>query len=171
MWKKILKTGFVKLMHPTMKLHGAAELAPCTEINISGGGSITLGKNVMTNKRVTFSAVGGKLVIGDNVSFNRNAIVVCRSSIEIGSHTSFGPNVVIYDHDHQLGSAGYEGNRYKCSPVVIKDNCWIGANVTILRGTVIGEGCVIGANTVIKGEIPPYSIVKSARELSIEPLR
>ena len=171
MFKSILRTGFVKLMHPTIKLRGINSVKLGTEVKMCEGGRITLGKNVMTNKRVTFSAVGGELVIGDSVSFNRNVIVVCRQSIKIGNHTSFGPNTVIYDHDHQLNSSGYEGNEYTCSPVVIGDHCWIGANVIILRGSVIGEGCVIGANAVIKGKIPAYSLVKGARELSIEALR
>ncbi len=171
MIQTILRTGFVKLMHPAIKLKGINSVRLGTEINICKGGRITLGKNVMTNKRVTFSAVGGDLAIGDCVSFNRNVIVVCRQSIEIGSYTSFGPNTVIYDHDHQISDSGYEGNQYKCSPVVIGSHCWIGANVIILRGSVIGEGCVIGANTVIKGDIPAYSLVKGAREISIEALR
>ena len=56
-------------------------------------------------------------------------------------------------------------------PITIEDNCWIGANATILRGTHIGEGCVIGAGTVVKGEIPPHSIVTSNREMVIKPIK
>lgn len=54
--------------------------------------------------------------------------------------------------------------------MVIGNGTWVGANVTILKGTVIGEKCVIGAGTVVSGMIPPHSIAKSGRELEIVPI-
>ena len=45
------------------------------------------------------------------------------------------------------------------SPIIIEDNVWIGSNCTILKGSHIGTGSVIAAGTVIKGKIPPNSIV------------
>jgi acetyltransferase-like isoleucine patch superfamily enzyme len=42
--------------------------------------------------------------------------------------------------------------------VIIGDDCWIGANVTLLAGVTIGSGCSIGAGSVVKRDIPPYSI-------------
>ena len=51
-------------------------------------------------------------------------------------------------------------NTPKCrGNIVIEDDVWIGHGVTLLSGTTIGTGSVIGANTVIRGKIPPYSIV------------
>lgn len=46
--------------------------------------------------------------------------------------------------------------------MVIGSGTWVGANVTILKGTVIGEKCVIGAGTIVSGIIPSHSIVFSA---------
>ena len=54
--------------------------------------------------------------------------------------------------------------------VQIWDNCWFGGNVIILRGTVVGDNCVIGAGTVLSGVIPPNSLVVQGRQLQIKPL-
>ena len=86
--------------------------------------------------------------------------------IDIGKGTLFAPYVCIYDHNHKFNENGLtEG--YSVGKITIGENCWIGVSTTILKDTIIGDGCIIGAGCVISGEIPPYSIVKSYRELSI----
>lgn len=125
----------------------------------TNNGTIIVGKGFVTSNNTAFSALdGGRMTIGERVFVNRNCIFVCRENIEIGNHCSFGPNVCIYDHDHKFGRSGITQG-YKYGAVTIKDHCWIGANVTILRGSCIGEGCVIGAGCLIKQDIPPHSIV------------
>lgn len=107
--------------------------------------------------------------IGNNVSFNRNCIVICREEITIEDNVIFGPGVTIYDHDHIFSPEGILPG-YKHGSVLIGKGSWIGANVTILRNTRIGEGCVIGAGAVVQGEIPPHSLVTSDRSLNIVPI-
>lgn len=113
---------------------------------------------------------GGQINIGENVAFNRNYILICRNNITIGSNTIFGPGVTIYDHDHKFNANGIQSD-FNYGSVIIDNGCWIAANVTILRNTHIGEGCVIGAGTVVKGEIPPHSLVTNDRGLNIVPIR
>ena len=143
--------GLVNI-HRTVKLYGRS------------GGSIILGDRVFAERNCTLVAVGGKLIVGDQVFFNTNCTIVCHENISIGSECLFGPNVCVYDHDHKYG---YEGisNDYKTCQVIIGANCWIGANTVILKGTHIGDHSIIGAGTVVKGDIPPHSIVYSSREL------
>lgn len=79
-----------------------------------------------------------------------------------------GPNVLIYDHDHDFRKEeGLKKLKYKTAPVDIGDNVWIGANTIILRGTKIGNNCVIGAGSVIKGCYPDNSIVVQKRNTII----
>ena len=99
---------------------------------------------------------GGKLTIGDSVSIARNSILVCHDNISIGSCCAIAPNVLIYDHDHKFGMEGIVAG-FNTTPVVIERNCWIGAGAIILRGTHIGEGSVIGAGCLVKGNVPPHS--------------
>lgn len=133
-------------------------------------GKISVGSGFTFKQGVYIAALnGGKVIIGNNVSINRNCILVCHDKISIGDNCAVGPNTIFYDHDHKFGLNGIaEG--FKTSPIIIEDNCWIGAGVTILRGTHIGEGSVIGAGTIVRGDIPPHSLVTSNRELSIVPI-
>jgi len=48
------------------------------------------------------------------------------------------------------------------SPVRIGPDTWIAAKVTVLRGTIVGRGCVLGSHAVVKGHIPDYSIAVGA---------
>ena len=155
--------------HNKIQLQGIQNINIDTKLNVSAGGKISFGKKTNTYNNVHFSAIGGNLKIGDNVSFNRNCITVCRDSITIGDKCMFGPNVCIYDHDHNFNSDGIQ-NGFKTKPIIIENNCWIGANVVILRGTHIGDKCVIGAGTVLQGYIPPHSIIKSNRTIEVQPI-
>lgn len=123
------------------------------------GGAICVGKRLnMYGNTVLLSLEDGKLKIGNAVYFNRNCNVVCRHSIEIGDECRFGPNVCVYDHDHQYSKDGVT-DEFKLGSVKIGKKCWFGANAVILRDSIIGEGCVIGAGVIFKGELPPHSIV------------
>ena len=133
-------------------------------------GAARIGKNFTMKPNAYIAVVnGGTLTVGDGISIARNSIVVCHHRVTIGDRCAIAPNVVIYDHDHKFGPEGIRPG-YNTAPVVIENDCWIGAGVTILRGTHIGEGCVIGAGSIVKGEIPPHSLVTSDRQLTIVPI-
>lgn len=106
----------------------------------------------------------GELIFGNNVFINRNATIVARESIKIGSGCTIGPNVMIYDHDHAIVSGKIQHTGFNCEPVEIGDNCWIGMGTIILKGTKIGNNCIIGAGSLIKGSIPDNMVVYNKRE-------
>ena len=142
-----------------------------TNLNIVGDSSVYIGKSVGFKSGVHLTAAeGGVLKIGDRCAFNRFCIVVARKNIEISDNCIFGPNVVIYDHDHKFSENGVEKG-YNCGDIFIGEGCWIAANVTILRNTHIGEKCVIGAGAVVKGDIPPHSIVTADRSITVKPIK
>jgi acetyltransferase-like isoleucine patch superfamily enzyme len=130
-------------------------------------GTIKIDKGVELASNVHLVTIGGNIRIGKQVYFNRNDIVISRSAIEIGNYCSIGPNVMVYDHDHTFDSTKADQNNFKTESVVIEDKCWIGSGVIILKGSHIGEGCVIGAGAIIKGTIPAHSIVTVHQDLHI----
>ena len=141
-----------------------------SDIQITESGNLRIGTRCSFSKGAHIGVSGnGNLQIGDNCFFNQNSLVACRNSIVIGNQCIFGPNVTVYDHDHKFSFNGIQ-NGYNLSPVVIEEGCWIGANVMILRGTHIGEKSVIGAGCVVKGDIPPHSLVSGERTLKIRPI-
>ena len=140
--------------------------SPDTKVSIWSKGELYLGDKVRAHSGVKVSVLNDAvLVIKDGVSLNYNSIVVCRKHIEIGEKTMIGPGVFIYDHDHDMKSN--KADCYKLGDIIIGKNVWIGANVVILRGTHIGDNCVVGAGTVLKGEYPSNSIIVQKRETSV----
>lgn len=128
--------------------------------------NIKVGHNVRIMEQSTISATnGGKLIIGNNVGIGEHNIIKCQEKISIGEGTLFGPNVFVYDHDHMFDAVnGVDRKKFNISEVVIGNNCWIGANVVILKGTHIGDNVVIGAGCVIHGSIPSGVVVTQKRE-------
>ena len=65
---------------------------------------------------------------------------------------------------YYLKNVIYEKRRWQfynleyAKPITIKDNCWLASNVVVCGGVTIGEGCVIGAGSVVTRDIPPYSL-------------
>ena len=100
------------------------------------------------------------LEIGDNVHIGENAFFRAEGGLSIGNNTHFARNVVIYTHNHN-----YEGdylpydNTFRFKKVSIGKNVWGGINVTILPGTKIGDGAIIGAGATISGQIEPMEIM------------
>ena len=131
---------------------------------------ITLGKLTAFHNTHIGAVCGGKIIFGNNVYLNRNCILAAKESLTVGDNCRFGPNVCVYDHDHTFGRAKEKGEDFKTSPIVIGNNCWIGADAVILRGSRIGDNCVIGAGCIITGEIPANSIVKANRDYEIIPI-
>lgn len=166
-----LKLGLLKLFHGShIKYCFIERFSPNVDVVLENGGSARFGNRVRIHSGSKLRSVGkGVLTFEDNVHLNYNCMVVCHESITIGAGTTIGPSVMIYDHDHDFSEA-IDESHYKTAPVAIGKNCWIGANAIILRGSEIGDGCVIAADTVVKGKFPAGSLVYNKRETVCRPL-
>lgn len=113
----------------------------------------------------------GIVSLGNHTFFNRGCIISSRNRIQIGDNCSFGPNCLVYDHDHAFSKDGIIHGEYNSESISIGNNVWIGANVIILKGSVIGDNCVIGANSFIKGCVPSNSLAYSQNSLVVTDLK
>ncbi|PYX31863.1 MAG: acetyltransferase [Acidobacteria bacterium] len=108
--------------------------------------------------------------IGNNVCFSQGAHVAATNSVEIGDGVLLGSKVIITDHNH--GSYSGAGSSPVVPPtarpldsnrgVSIGAKVWIGDGVVVTPGCTIGEGAVIGANSVVYGVIPPFTVSAGA---------
>ena len=94
-------------------------------------------------------------------------MISAKESVVIGAGCQFGPNVKIFDNNHCFNKEQGVLEKHSSSGINIGKNCWIAANVTILKGTSIGDNCVIGTGCVVKGLIPSSSIVTQESKLKI----
>ena len=136
---------------------------------------IHLGEDTLVGSHVTLSAgmvPGQQMVtdpvvrVGDRCLIGRGSAIVGHLSIDIGDDVFTGMNVYITDQNH-----GYEdldmpiGTQLPSEdPVVIGADSWIGSGAVILPGARIGRHVVVGANSVVRGEIPDYSVVVGSPE-------
>lgn len=157
------------------KLAGAENISIRPNAVLDGLSHISIGKNFTAGDFLKLEAVtrfrdqtfDPRIVIKDNVSVNDFVHIGATNHIEIGNNVLMASKIFISDHNHGT----YGGNR-QSSPlvppaerlltndqqVIIGDNVWIGELVSILPGSVIGEGAIIGSNSVVTGEIPKWSI-------------
>ena len=154
-----------KLMHGRRFKSGLIErISPNVVLDFWRGSTVELGDKVRAHSGCIFRVLNNAhLKIGDNVQINYRCIFMCMDSISIGDNSFIAPSVLIYDHDHDF-RAGIVKDEYKTEPVVIGKNCWIGANTVILRGTKLGDNCVVGAGCVIRGEYPDNTVIVQKRE-------
>ena len=109
-----------------------------------------------------------ELSIGNNVFFNNFCSINCLEKIEIGENTLFGENVKLYDHNHQYQTEPHfqvSHSEFNTAPIIIGKNCWLGSNVTVLKGVTIGDNCIIGTGCVIYKNIPANSTVVNQQNL------
>lgn len=92
--------------------------------------------------------------IGKGTFINHNAYLMDGGTISIGEHCFIGPNCGMYTAIHALDSDQRNAGIEKALPIKIGNNCWIGADVTILPGVTIGDNSVIGAKSVVTKNIP-----------------
>ncbi len=161
-----IKLLFMKVFHGCKLRFSALErFSPNTIIEVERKGKLILGKKVRLHSGGILKVRdNGCLIIGNNVFFNYRCMVFCKENITIDDGVEFGPDVKIYDHDHNFRvSGGIKEEKYLCSSVYIGKNAWIGANTVILRGSTIGENSVIAAGSVVKGDVPANSILIQKR--------
>lgn len=127
-------------------------------------GDIKLGNYFHAKRNTTIHAVGGSINIDNNCFINESCEIVSMKRILIGKNCKIGPGVYIYDHNHGI----FDRENYSKEEIIIGDNVWIGANAVILKGSHIGDNCIIGASSIISGIIEDNCIVHNNNKLIIK---
>lgn len=120
-------------------------------------GFISCGNNVNIERGARFSS---KVSLGDYSGIGVNATI--NGHVIIGKFVMTGPDLLIIHRNHSCSRIdipmifqGYTDEK----TVIIEDDVWIGARVTILPGVKIGQGAVVGAGSVVTKDVEPYAIV------------
>lgn len=138
--------------------------------SLSGGEYITIDANCCFGDNLYLSALCVDnhipiLSIGKGCNIGAMNHITCVNKIHIGDNLLTGKWVTITDNSHghtdinSLKLAPLARPIVSKGPVVIGNNVWIGDGAKILPGVHIGDGCVIGANSVVVKDVPPYSVV------------
>jgi acetyltransferase-like isoleucine patch superfamily enzyme len=105
-------------------------------------------------------SVPGEIEIGAHTGLGDYSIVNAVESISIGEKVMIAAGCHITDANHDVGGREImHGRQRRTEPVVIEDEVWLGAGVTVTAGVRIGKGAVVGAGAVVTRSVEPYQIV------------
>lgn len=106
--------------------------------------------------------IRGCFEMGEGSSIAQNCSISGETSgVFLGKNVMIGPNVVIVAFNHGMSDFSIPMVKQKNleAPVIIEDDVWIGANATLGMGVRIGKGSVVGANSFVNKNIPPFCVV------------
>lgn len=136
-------------------------------LQLSGIENVSIGKGTTILDGCRLSVYGNGeddiIIIGNRcyIGYGFSALAASGGKIIIGDDVLFASNVIITNENHGIDpeqEIPYMNQNLCCKSVKVGDGCWIGEKVSILAGSTIGEKCIIGANAVVSGNIPDYSI-------------
>ncbi len=140
------------------------------------GNNVTIKSSFLSNLVGLYSrtiivtrAPGAEITIGDNVGIS-GATIYARKGIYIGDNTCVGGNCKILDNDfHPIeletrnkllrDPKGGDSDLVPAKPIHIGKDCFIGCNTLILKGTTLGDGCVVGAGAVVSGQFGDNQVI------------
>ena len=134
---------------------------------------LRVGRGASLEQTVLDVGPNGQISLGE-FAFVSSARIICDSEVEIGEYALIGWNVVIMDtyrvpvdvemRRHELERTSVTPERRLANdgeprPVRIGPNVWIGFEACVLPGVIIGEGAVIGARSVVRENVPPFTVI------------
>ncbi len=160
--------GLLVLFLKCLLLQGRASygptllVAPSIRLFLAQGSRLVLGQRVVIAYDADICALSGACIeIADRAYLGPRCMLSAHSGIRIGEHCLFGPDVKIFDNNHEfVPGSGVVHGRHSSAAVRIGDNVWVGANVVILKGVNIGDGAVIGAGCVIRKDVAAGAVVR-----------
>lgn len=148
-----------------LQIHSEAKVSALADIEESVRGTcIAIGQYSVVDSFVKIKPVGGAgdILIGSNVFINSGCVLYSGNGIVIGDNTAVAANCVFAPVNHAFDDRNQliREQRFKESKggIIIEEDVWIGAGCVLLDGSVLRKGCVIGAMSLVRGEVSAYSI-------------
>lgn len=129
---------------------------------IEGRKRISIGKKTRIFPGIRMEAIGtGEISIGDNCAIEQNVHITSAGRLLIGDDVTIVGNVCVTNIDHEYRNIDQSvlEQGYIISQTSIGKGSFIGYGSIIQAGTQLGKHCIVGANSVVKGEYPDYSVI------------
>lgn len=149
----------------TIEISKTAKISPHADIEDSVRGSrIVIGDETVIDSFVKFKPAGGSgdVIIGSRTTINSGCVLYTGNGIVIGDDVAIAANCTFAPTNHAFEKKDtiIREQRFKPSKggIIIEDDVWIGAGCVLLDGAILRQGCVIGAMSLVRDEVPAYSI-------------
>lgn len=145
------------ILHKPTWVYGAHKIAIGSHCLILHGAWLSVGHRAWKHP-------GPALRIGDRVALRPSCVISVTEEVTIEDDVVIAAFTSIIDSDHTFaaGRPNVMHNPLTAAPIRIGRGTWIGERVAVLKGATIGRCCIIGANSVVRGDIPDYSIAVGA---------
>lgn len=148
-----------------LDIHLDAKISPLADIEDSTRGSlIKVGADSVIDSFVKIKPAGGSgdCIIGNSCFINSGCVLYTGNGIQLGNYVAIAANCTFAPTNHEFHAANIliiqQGFRPSRGGIVVEDDVWIGANSVILDGARLRKGCVVGAGSLVRGELEPYTI-------------
>lgn len=148
-----------------IEIAASARVSPLADIEDSVRGTrIVVGAHSVIDSFVKIKPAGGSgdLVIGAQVVVNSGCVLYTGHGIRIGNHVAIAANCTFapVNHAYQDKSRLIREQGFLPSKggIVIEDDVWIGANCVLLDGAILRRGCVVGAGSLVRGELAAHTV-------------
>lgn len=128
------------------------------------GTRIVVGAHSVIDSFVKIKPAGGigDCVIGEHVVINSGCVLYTGQGIRIGNYVAIAANCTLAPVNHAykdrsrlISEQGFLPSK---GGILIEDDVWIGANCVLLDGAILRRGCVLGAGSVVRGELAAYTV-------------
>jgi lipopolysaccharide O-acetyltransferase len=146
---------------------------------LSGLAHMRIGRNFNAGDHLWLEAVttyagqphSPRLLLGNDINLSDSVHIACLHRIHVGDGLLAGSHVLISDHTHGIYSGPGQSPPdtlpsarplHSAGDITIGHNVWLGDNVCVLAGATIGDGAIIGANSIVRGAIPSATVAVGA---------
>ena len=160
-WRHLYRFIKFKALHPGIETEGFVFLPKKYDIGKGKKAKFTIGAWVWVGNGCAFRAHEGHLSIGRKTTFGGNNTINCFQRVDIKDECLFADNIYVVDFDHWYidPHMSIRSQGIRKEDIVMGPNVWVAEKATILRGTRIEEGAVIGALSLVIRDVPPYAVV------------
>ena len=160
-WRHLYRFIKFKALHPGIETEGFVFLPKKYDIGKGKKAKFTIGAWVWVGNGCAFRAHEGHLSIGRKTTFGGNNTINCFQRVDIKDECLFADNIYVVDFDHWYidPQMSIRSQGIRKEDIVMGPNVWVAEKATILRGTRIEEGAVIGALSLVIRDVPPYAVV------------
>jgi acetyltransferase-like isoleucine patch superfamily enzyme len=165
---KCKKIGKSFLIGPGYSIRG------CNLQNVIIGNNVSIGSKAWIQSVPLPKCPKPVINVGDNTNISRNVTISAAKKILIGKNCLVSYNVSILDHNHAFENVDLPPLQQgidEPESIEIDDDCFLGAHSFILKGTVLGKHCVVGANSVVTSSFEPFSVVSGVPARKIRGLK
>ena len=157
-------------LHPLSAIRGRRRIvigrrtqigAHCQLDAQTASGSIRIGDHCQLGPSAMLLAHGGAIELGDDCSVNPFCVLYGHGGLKIGNGVRIAAGTVIIPANHNFDEPDVPIHQQGVTAqgIVIEDDVWIGANVTVLDGVRLGHGSVIAAGAVVNHDVQPFSVM------------